>query len=215
MHTTGQQQPSLPLGAAAEPAPQAAVEVVRSTARRRTSSARVVDGRVVIRLPAHLSDGDADRAVRDLLDKLHAKASAPAPSTPLPRHVSARPTRGARAARGPRGDRELVARADAVAGRWLADVEVAAASVRWSHRMTSRWASCTVPPGRIRVSHRLADAPEVVLDVLLLHELAHIVHSGHGPGFRALAGRHPQHGEVDAWLARRSHDQLRAALGLG
>lgn len=213
MHSSNGQQPLLSV-AAGRPAGQAAIEVVRSAARHRTSSARVVDGRVVIRLPAHMSDARADRAVGELLDRLHARASAPAPSTQLPRHVAARPTRGASAARDPRGDRELVVRADTVAARWLTDVDVRAASVRWSHRMTSRWASCTVPPGRIRVSHRLADAPDVVLDVLLLHELAHIVHSGHGPAFHRLAGRHPQHAEVDAWLSRRTHDELRAALGL-
>ena len=210
MHTTGR-QPELPLGAAEQRARQPEVEVVRSSARRRTSSARVRDGRILIRLPAHLSGREADRATRDLLDRLRQRASRPAPRTSLARAVTARATR---TRTGPRGDDELVARADAVALRWLADVDVRAASVHWSHRMTTRWASCTVPPGRIRVSHRLADAPAVVLDCLLLHELAHIAHTGHGPAFRALADRHPQRADVDAWLARRTHDDLRAALAM-
>lgn len=210
MHTG--HQPPLPLATAAAAPPRPAIEVVRSAARRRTSSARVRDGRIVVRIPAHLPDDAAASTVEDLLDRLRARAAAPPPRCALPRQVAPRPTRRAR---GPRGDRDLVARADAVAARWLADLDVRAASVRWSHRMTSRWASCTVPPGRIRISHRVADAPDVVLDVLLLHELAHIVHSGHGAAFHALAGRHPQHREVDAWLARRTQDDLRVALGLG
>lgn len=210
MHTGGE-HPRLLDGAGDQPVREPRIDVVRSAARRRTSSARVRDGRVVIRLPAHLPADAARRAVDELVDKLRARATRPEPDTALPRHVPARPTRRPR---GSRGDPDLVARADAVAARWLADHDVRAASVRWSHRMTSRWASCTVPPGRIRISHRVADAPDAVLDALLLHELAHIVHAGHGPEFHALAGRHPDRAAVDAWLARRSQDELRAALGL-
>ena len=186
------------------------VEVVRSRARTRTSSARVQDGRVVLRLPAHLSPAAAERTRADLLRRLEERARAPRPACDLPDRVPPRPTR---ARSGPRGDRELVARADAVADRWLADHDVRPASVRWSHRMTTRWASITLPDRRVRLSHRVADAPDVVLDVLLLHELAHVVRSGHGAAFRALAQRHPAHREVEAWLARRTQDELRAALG--
>lgn len=188
------------------------IEVVRSPGRVRTSSARVRDGRIVVRLPAHLSTRDAERATDDLLTRLQAKAASPGPTSSLPRRVT--PARDTRAARGPRGDDALVARADRVAATWLPDHDVRPGSVTWSHRMTTRWASITLRGRRVRVSHRLADAPAVVLDVLLLHELAHVVEGGHGPAFRALARRHPDHAEVEAWLARRTHDDLRAALGL-
>ena len=189
-----------------------AIEVVRSSGRVRTSSARVRDGRIVIRLPAHLSARDADRATGDLLTRLRAKATSPGPISALPRRVS--PVRATRGARGPRGDHALVERADRVAATRLPDHDVRPGSVTWSHRMTTRWASITLRGRRVRVSHRLADAPEVVLDVLLLHELAHVVEGGHGPAFRALVGRHPDHADVEAWLARRTHDELRTALGL-
>jgi len=187
------------------------VEVVRSEARRRTSSASVRHGRVVVRVPAHLSWDAEQVAVENLLRRLHERAMAPAPVTRLPRAVTLRPTRQDP---GPRGDRPLVARADDVAARWLPEERVRAASVEWSHRMQTRWASCTTPPGRIRISHRVADAPDEVLDNLLLHELAHIRHSGHGAAFKALVSRHPAAAEADAWLARRTHEELRAALGL-
>lgn len=187
------------------------VAVVRSTGRVRTSSARVRDGRIVVRLPAHLSRDAAARTTDDLLGRLRDRATMPPPACALPRRVPARDTR---AATGDRGDPALVVRADAVARTWLPDVGARPASVRWSHRMTTRWASITLPERRVRLSHRLADAPDDVLDVLLLHELAHVVHAGHGSDFRQLAGRHPGVAEVDAWLARRTHDELRAALGL-
>lgn len=191
--------------------PAPAVELVRARRRVRTSSARVQDGRVVVRVPAHLGVDAARRTRDELVARLHERASAPLPGCDLPRRVAARPTR---TAPGPRGDPDLVRRADAVAAHHLADHDVRPASVRWSHRMTTRWASITLPDRRVRVSHRLADAPDTVLDVLLLHELAHVVHSGHGARFRALADRHPDRDEVQRWLARRTQDELRSALGL-
>lgn len=215
MHIDGRRGPTgptPPAGPGPEFAPGVpAVEVVRSSARRRTSSASVREGRVVVRVPAHLSARAEAAAVEDLLRRLRQRAAAPAPVTRLPRSVAPRPTRQSP---GPRGDRLLVARADAVAARWLATEQVRAARVDWSHRMHTRWASVTTPPGRIRISHRVADAPDEVLDNLLLHELAHLVQGGHGPAFKALVRRHPDAAAVDAWLARRTHDELRAALGL-
>lgn len=187
------------------------VRVVRSRGRVRSSSARVQDGEVVLRLPAHLSMAAARRTCGELLGRLEERATAPVAPCDLPRRGPVRSTRGPR---GPRGDQDLVRRADTAAARWLADHDVRPASVQWSHRMTTRWASVTLPDRRVRLSHRLADAPDVVLDVLLVHELAHVVHSGHGAAFRALADRHPQRAEVDRWLARRTQDELRAALGL-
>lgn len=165
----------------------------------------------MLRLPAHLSPAAAERTRADLLRRLHERAAAPRPACALPERTVGRDTR---AQPGPRGDRHLVVRADEVAARWLGDHDVRPSSVRWSHRMTTRWASITLPDRRVRVSHRLAAAPDVVLDVLLLHELAHVVQGGHGQAFRVLADRHPDRRAVDAWLARRSHDELRAALGL-
>lgn len=191
--------------------PRALVEVVRSSRRRQSSSAAVRDGRIVVRIPAHLSGRQEDRTVRQLLDRLHERACEPGPACRLPRHAPPRPTRGPR---GPRGDLFLVERADAVAARWLGDLDLPPAHVTWSHRMHTRWASCSMPGARIRVSHRLGDAPDEVLDAILLHELAHVVEQGHGPAFHALADRDPARSEVDAWLARRSHEALRTALGL-
>lgn len=211
MHTDAGREPAGPLVTALRARGAPPVEVVRSAARRRTTSASVRGGRIVVRVPAHLTAAAETAAVDDLLRRLHDRALAPPPVTPLPRRVAARWTRHGT---GPRGDQLLVERADAVAGQWLAAERVGAASVDWSHRMFTRWASCTIPPGRIRISHRVADAPDQVLDVLLLHELAHIVQPGHGLAFKQLVARHPGTADVDAWLARRTHEELRAALGL-
>ena len=192
------------------------VDVVRSAKRRRGASAGLRGGRIVVRVPAGMPGRDeqmlVERLVARLVDRASAQVEVPSVASmaaSLPDRVEARPTRQPR---GPRGDVELVARADAVADRWLDGMR--ARDVRWSHRMESRWASCSVATARVRVSHRLADAPDQVLDQILLHELAHLIVADHSPAFQALINRDPAREAVDAWLVRRTNLELRAVLGL-
>ena len=65
----------------------------------------------------------------------------------------------------------------------------------------SRWGSCG-PDGALSFSWRLVFAPPEVLDYLVAHEVAHLVHMNHGPRFWALAERLCE-GPMDApqaWL---------------
>jgi predicted metal-dependent hydrolase len=50
----------------------------------------------------------------------------------------------------------------------------------------SRWGSCG-PDGSLSFSWRLVFAPPEVLDYLVAHEVAHLVHKNHGPRFWAAA----------------------------
>ena len=66
-------------------------------------------------------------------------------------------------------------------------------SVRWvTNQEKSRWGSCTPSTGAIRLSHRLAGLPPFVIEYVLVHELAHLVHASHGPEFWALVNRYPK-----------------------
>ena len=57
--------------------------------------------------------------------------------------------------------------------------------------MERLWGSCTFTDGAIRIARRAASLPDWVLDHLLVHELAHLVHSDHGPEFHELEHRYP------------------------
>jgi predicted metal-dependent hydrolase len=57
--------------------------------------------------------------------------------------------------------------------------------------MDHQWGSCTFTDGAIRIARRAAELPSWVLDYLLVHELAHLVHSDHGTEFHALEDRYP------------------------
>ena len=52
----------------------------------------------------------------------------------------------------------------------------------------SRWGSCS-SDRRLNFSWRLILAPEIVLDYVVAHEVAHLVHMNHGPRFWSLVGR--------------------------
>jgi len=51
-----------------------------------------------------------------------------------------------------------------------------------------RWGSCDAT-GNIRLNWRIIQAPRKLVDYVVVHELAHLVHSDHGRAFWALLGR--------------------------
>lgn len=55
----------------------------------------------------------------------------------------------------------------------------------WHSRyMTSRWGSCIPSKGRICFNLQLADKPQECLEYVILHELLHLRHPGHGAEFK-------------------------------
>ncbi len=88
-------------------------------------------------------------------------------------------------------DAQLAARAAELSERYL-DGRARPTSVRWSSNQGRRWGSCTLGDGSIRISDRLQGMPSWVQDYVLLHELAHLLHPGHGPGFWSLLESYPR-----------------------
>jgi len=151
--------------AALFPAP---VEVRRSTRRRRTVSAYRDGERTVVLIPARMSRAEERRWVSVMLERLARQDARLRPS-----------------------DDELMARAQDLSRRHL-DGRARPASVRWVTNQGSRWGSCTPADRTIRLSTRLQGMPSWVVDYVLVHELAHLLEAGHGPGFWALVDRYPR-----------------------
>jgi predicted metal-dependent hydrolase len=98
----------------------------------------------------------------------------------------------AQATKGPRAsDRALLRRSVELSELYL-DGHAHPSSVRWVTNMDRRWGSCTPVDGSIRLSHRLQPMPSWVIDYVLVHELSHLLESGHGPRFWAWVGRYPR-----------------------
>lgn len=156
------------------------VEVRRSQRRRSTVSARTEADRIIVLLPAHLSANEEQDWVNRMVERLAARRSRPG-----------------------RSDADLAARAEQVASRHLdliAGRQLRPTSVQWVTTMNKRWASCSTDSGAIRVSHRLRQMPDWVLDYVLAHELAHLVESNHGRRFRELLAAYPLAERAEGYL---------------
>lgn len=173
-------QPMLQL-AFPEPDPPPPVEVRRSARRRRTVSAYRDGDRTVVLLPARLTRAEERHWVDTMLAQLAARERRTRPS-----------------------DAELARRAQLLAARYLPGA--VPSSVRWVDNQQQRWGSCTVADRSIRLSSRLRDMPEWVIDYVLLHELAHLHVPGHGRDFWRLLASYPHldraRGFLEGWDAR-------------
>ncbi|BFU42493.1 hypothetical protein KRMM14A1004_07300 [Krasilnikovia sp. MM14-A1004] len=110
-----------------------------------------------------------------------------------------------------RTDDELQLRARRLVNRYLADHALNAApnSVRWVTNQNGRWGSCTPDDGTIRISHRIQEMPDWVIDYVLLHELAHLVVPSHSARFWDLVNRYPKSERARGYL-----EGISAATGL-
>jgi len=164
------------------------VEVRRSQRRRRTVSAYRDGERVVVLIPDRFSRAEETEWVERMLARLAAREE-------RIRHT----------------DDELTVRARRLTERYLADHadRVTPASVRWVTNQNGRWGSCTPDDGTIRISHRIQEMPDWVVDYVLLHELAHLVVPSHSARFWDLVNRYPR-----AERARGFLEGISAAGGL-
>ncbi|NES15375.1 MULTISPECIES: M48 family metallopeptidase [Micromonospora] len=147
------------------------VEVRRSQRRRRTVSAYRDGERVVVLIPDQFSRAEESEWVDRMLARL-----------------------AAREGRLARSDDELLARATRLINLYLPEHGAAAVptSVRWVTNQNGRWGSCTPADRTIRISHRIQDMPDWVVDYVLLHELAHLIVPSHNASFWGLVGRYPK-----------------------
>jgi predicted metal-dependent hydrolase len=164
------------------------VEVRRSQRRRRTVSAYRDGERVVVLIPDQFSRAEENEWVDRMLARL-----------------------AAREQRVRRTDAALLARARRLINRYLADYGGMATpvSVRWVDNQNGRWGSCTPADRTIRISDRIQDMPDWVIDYVLLHELAHLVVPSHNDGFWELVGRYPKSERARGYL-----EGISAAAGL-
>lgn len=126
-------------------------------------AARIVDGRIVVRVPQWMTKAQEAEHVAALVAKLERQRTS--------------------------ASVDLAARARLLARRYDLPQPT---SIRWVGNQRSRWGSCTPANGEIRISDRIAGFPDWVVDAVIVHELAHLVHLDHSPAFWELAHRHPR-----------------------
>lgn len=144
------------------------MEVRRSRRRRRSVTAFREGETVVVCIPARFTQAEEREWVSTMTERLAAQERRRRPS-----------------------DAALARRAAELSERYLGGL-ARPTSVRWATNQHTRWGSCTPSDGTIRISSRVKGTPAWVLDYVLLHELAHLVESGHGPRFWSLLEAYPR-----------------------
>jgi predicted metal-dependent hydrolase len=157
------------------------VEVRRSKRRTRTVTAFREEGRTVVAIPARFTRAQEEQWVNTMVGRLADSERRRTPS-----------------------DDGLMRRAMQLSERYL-NGQVEPKSVAWSSRQGRRWGSCTPSDGSIRISTRLKGVPGWVLDYVLVHELVHLRHSGHGPEFWAEVAAYPRTERARGFLEGLTH----------
>lgn len=144
------------------------IEIIRSTKRKRTVSARQVEGRFVVQAPVEMSEAE----LQPIIDKLL-------------RRWQKRQTKEEL------DDKALQRRAQELNRQYFKG-KLKWQSITWVTNQNNRFGSCTPANSTIRLSHRLAKMPPFVRDYVIVHELAHLLEANHGPRFWKLVNRYPR-----------------------
>lgn len=144
------------------------IKIVRSQRRKKTVSARVVEGQFVVQAPADMSDAELQPIIENLRQRWQKKQ-----------------------AKSTLDDKALHRRAQELNRQYFKG-KLKWKSIKWVTNQNSRFGSCTPANGTIRLSHRLAAMPTFVRDYVIVHELAHLVEANHGAKFWKLVYRYPK-----------------------
>ena len=150
--------------------------VIRSTRRKRSIQAFRTNGIIEIHIPAKVSRKQELELIPEMIALV------------LKREAKSR-----------KSDEELVHMSAELLGAYLPEFTERPASVAWKP-MRERWGSCTTVDRTIRISSRLAAAPDYVIRFVLFHELIHLRIPGHGDDFYALLDRMPDKDRAESFL---------------
>ena len=144
------------------------VRVTRSARRKKTVAARWDGDIVEILAPAHMPEGELREVIDKLTSRLTKKRS-------RKEHLS---------------DDDLTRRARRLNREYFGG-RLRFESIRFVTNQSQRFGSCTPARGTIRLSDRLRRYPEWVLDYVIVHELAHLIHANHSADFWAAVNVYP------------------------
>ena len=153
------------------------IEVVRSKKRRRTVSAQMHGDVLRISIPSWMSKTEEASNVAEMVRRFKRKIATQ--------------------------EVDLTDRARILAKRYSLRTPD---SIEWAENLTSVWGLCTPSTKTIRMSTRLVGFPSWVLDYVIVHELAHLHVSGHGPDFWEITRRYEKTERAIGYLIAKAGD---------
>jgi len=149
------------------------VKVIRSQRRKKSSAARIVNGVIEVRIPAWMNIEQETEAVAALAARIEKKRAISETSI------------------------DLMARARSLAHVYKLPLPH---EIKWVLNQNTLWGSCSFNDGVVRISSRLVNVPNWVLDYVILHEITHLVEPNHGPEFQRLMERYPKTERSEGFL---------------
>ena len=153
------------------------IEVIRSKKRRRTVSAQMHGDVLRVSIPSWMSKSEEATNVAEMVRRFKRKIATQ--------------------------EVDLTDRARILAKRYSLPIPD---SIEWAENLTSVWGLCTPSTKTIRMSTRLIGFPSWVLDYVIVHELAHLHVSGHGPDFWEITRRYDKTERAIGYLIAKSGD---------
>jgi predicted metal-dependent hydrolase len=139
--------------------------LVRSKARRRTIQAKLLDDKTIkVMAPYHSDQAFIDEFIKKSVKKLKVRTKISGESSTLEN------------------------RAAMLRDRFIP--EAPDFSIGYSDSLKTTWGKCFVRDKNIIINPKLKDFPLWVLDLVIIHEIAHIIYPDHGRNFRSLVSRY-------------------------
>lgn len=141
------------------------IEIVRSKRRKKTIQAKLTgDNAVRVMAPYHADD----EFILDFINKTIRKFKTVSPV--------------------PESDAYLKERACMLRDKYIP--KAPNFSITYSNRLKSSWGKCFFTRREIILNPVLANFPRWVSDMVIIHEIAHLIYPNHGKQFRELADRY-------------------------
>lgn len=166
------------------------VLVRRKSVKNITLRVKAPDGHAELSVPSREPVSSVQAIVRDRRDWIERHAAVVRESVSA-RAESAAPEEVAR------WRAQVQVQVPALIAKWEPVLGVKAGKLAYRN-MKTRWGSCQPATGRICINVRLALYPSECLEYVVVHELCHLLVSGHGPSFYALLDQH-----LSNWRAAR------------
>lgn len=158
------------------------IKIIRSVRRKKTVSAKLVNGVLEVRAPAGISDKELQRIIDNFQKRLQ--------NSQRKRQLNK--------------TSDLAHRAQELNQRYF-NGELRIKKIEYVTNQEKRFGSCTTTSGIIRISDRLARLPKWVVDYVLIHEMAHLKVPNHSREFWALVDRYPLAERARGYLMALGH----------
>jgi predicted metal-dependent hydrolase len=164
--------------------PISEIEIIRSSKRKKTVSARLNNGVLAVCAPTSISDKELNKIIARLTERLLKKK--------LKREL----------------DREqnLKEIAEKLNKKYFGG-RLPITAIEYSTNQNSRFGCCNLKTGKILISHKLAAMPDWVRDYVILHELAHLIIPDHSKSFHDLTAKYRWKERAIGYLMAKGYEE--------